>query len=243
MTTALLVLAGLGFVALLYAGRGYWAWVSASGLVLAAWWQAGVQSPTAFMTTAGAVVIAALFFGLPVLRRPLISAPVMGLVRGILPTMGDTERIALEAGTVWWDGDLFSGDPDWKKLLAFSPQPLSEREQEFLDGPVEELCRMLDDWQVNQDRDLSPEVWDFLKRERFFGMIVPEEFGGLGFSAIGHSAVIVKVSSRSITAAVTGPTNATGHGTANGATAGRGSRHRNTTVAATATHALQENAS
>ncbi|NQU60211.1 MAG: acyl-CoA dehydrogenase [Rhodospirillales bacterium] len=148
-------------------------------------------------------VFAALVFGLPIIRRPLISAPVMRLVRGILPTMGDTERIALEAGTVWWDGDLFSGNPDWRKLLDFKPQALSEREQAFLDGPVEDLCRMLNDWQINQDRDLPPDIWEFLKRERFFGMIVPEEFGGLGFSAIGHSAVIVKVSSRSITAAVT----------------------------------------
>ncbi len=203
MTTALLVLAGLGFVALLYVGRGYWAWVSTLGLVLAAGWQAGVQSPTAFMTTVGVAVIAALVFGVPTLRRPLISAPVMGLVRSFLPSIGDTERIALEAGTVWWDGDLFSGDPDWRKLLDFTPQALSKRERAFLDGPTEELCRMVDDWRINQDRDLSPEVWDFLKRERFFGMIVPDEYGGLGFSAIGHSAVIVKISSRSVTAAVT----------------------------------------
>ncbi|MFP6732230.1 MAG: acyl-CoA dehydrogenase family protein, partial [Rhodospirillales bacterium] len=203
MTTALLVLAGLGFVALLYVGRGYWAWVSALGLVLAAGWQAGVQLPTAFMTTVGVAVIAALVFGVPALRRPLISAPVMGLVRPFLPSIGDTERIALEAGTVWWDGDLFSGDPDWRKLLDFTPQALSECERAFLDGPTEELCRMVDDWRINQDRDLSPEVWDFLKRERFFGMIVPDEYGGLGFSAIGHSAVIVKISSRSVTTAVT----------------------------------------
>ena len=125
MTTAFLVLAGLGFMALLYAGRGYWAWVSALGLVLAAWWQAGVQSPTAFMTTAGLVIATALVFGLPVIRRPLVSVPAMRLVRAILPGMGDTERIALEAGTVWWDGDLFSGNPDWQKLLDFASQPLS----------------------------------------------------------------------------------------------------------------------
>jgi len=203
MTTAFLVLAGLGFMALLYAGRGYWAWVSALGLVLAAWWQAGVQSPTAFMTTAGLVIAAALVFGLPVIRRPLVSVPAMRLVRAILPGMGDTERIALEAGTVWWDGDLFSGNPDWQKLLDFASQPLSEEEQEFLDGPVEKLCAMLDDWQIAQDRDLPNKVWDFLKRERFFGMIIPTEYGGLGFSAIGHSAVIVKISSRSVTTAVT----------------------------------------
>ena len=125
------------------------------------------------------------------------------MMRDILPTMGDTERIALEAGTVWWDGDLFSGHPDWKKLLDFEPQPLSEAEQTFLDGPVEELCAMVDDWQILQDRDLSPKVWAFLKEKRFFGMIIPEEYGGLGFSAIGHSAVIARISTRSLTTAVT----------------------------------------
>ncbi len=203
MTTALLILAGVGFVVLLYAGRGYWAWVSALVIGLSAWWLTGVQSLVAYQATVAVAAVAALVFGIPAIRRPLVSAPAMRLVRGILPAMGDTERIALEAGTVWWDGDLFSGNPDWQKLLDFQPQALSERERAFLDGPVEELCGMLDDWQIAQDRDLPEEVWDFLKRERFFGMIVPEEFGGLGFSAIGHSAVVVKISSRSVTAAVT----------------------------------------
>ena len=203
MTTTLILLAAVWFAVLLYLGRGYWAWVSALAIGFLSWWLAGVSTPIAFNGTLAVAALAALVLGLPIFRRPLVSAPVMRIVRGILPTMGDTERIALEAGTVWWDGDLFSGDPDWKKLLAFSPQPLSKHERAFLDGPVEELCRMLDDWRINQDRDLSPKVWDFLKRQRFFGMIVPEEYGGLGFSAIGHSAVIVKVSSRSVTAAVT----------------------------------------
>jgi len=203
MTLWFLLLGAIFLVVLLYVGKGYWAWVSALAIWLATWWLSGVSSPLAFKFTAAVTIAAGLVFGLPALRRSLVSVPVMRLVRAFLPTMGDTERIALEAGTVWWDGDLFSGDPDWKKLLDFSPQPLSEREHAFLDGPVEDLCRMLDDWRINQDRDLPPEVWDFLKKERFFGMIVPEEFGGLGFSAIGHSAVIVKVSSRSVTAAVT----------------------------------------
>ncbi len=203
MTAILLLLGAVCFGVLLYTGRGYWAWVSALAIGFSAWWLAGIQSPTAFMISTGLVIAAALVFGVPVLRRPIAATPVMRLVRRILPTMGDTERIALEAGTVWWDGELFSGNPDWRKLLDFQPKALSERERAFLDGPVEELCRMLDDWRINQDRDLSPEVWDFLKRQRFFGMIIPEEFGGLGFSAIGHSAVVVKVSSRSVTAAVT----------------------------------------
>jgi acyl-CoA dehydrogenase len=203
MTATLLLLAAVCLIVLLYAGKGYWAWVSALAIGLLAWWLAGVGSPLAFKTAVTLAVLAAGVFGLPAIRRPLVSAPAMRLVRAILPAMGDTERIALEAGTVWWDGDLFSGKPDWRKLLDFKLRALSERERAFLDGPVEDLCRMIDDWQIAQDRDLSPQVWDFLKRERFFGMIIPEEYGGLGFSAIGHSAVVVKISSRSVAAAVT----------------------------------------
>ncbi|MCI0546538.1 MAG: acyl-CoA dehydrogenase, partial [Candidatus Rokubacteria bacterium] len=124
-------------------------------------------------------------------------------MRAMLPRMGDTERIALEAGTVWWDGELFSGAPDWRRLLDFQVRPLSDRERAFLDGPVQELCTMLDEWTIAQAGDLPPNVWEFIKRHRFFGMIIPEEYGGLGFSAIAHSAVVTKLASRSITAAVT----------------------------------------
>ncbi len=143
------------------------------------------------------LVLAALIF-VPAIRRPLLSAPIMRRARSFMPQMGDTERIALEAGTVWWDGDLFSGKPDWQKLLDFKPQPLSERERQFLDGPVEELCRMIDDWQVSRTRELPKPVWDFIKRQRFFGMVIPESYGGLGFSALAHSAVVAKIASRSI---------------------------------------------
>ena len=203
MTFLFLLLGAIFLVVLLYAGKGYWAWVSALAVWLATWWLTGVGSPLAFKTAVTLAVLAALVFGLPAIRRRVVSAPAMRAVRAFLPSMGDTERIALEAGTVWWDGDLFSGNPDWQKLLDFTPQPLSPDEQAFLDGPVEELCAMLDDWQIAQDRDLSKEVWDFLKRQRFFGMIIPTEYGGRGFSAIAHSAVITKLSSRSVTAAVT----------------------------------------
>ncbi|NQU56773.1 MAG: acyl-CoA dehydrogenase, partial [Rhodospirillales bacterium] len=148
-----------------------------------------------------AIVIAVL--GIPLLRRNIISGPVMKAVRRGLPTMGETERIALEAGTVGWDGELFSGKPNWSKLLDFEIKPLSDEEQAFVDGPTEELCVMLDDWQINQDRDLPPEIWAYLKAHGFFGMIIPKDFGGLGFSAHAHSAVVTKLSSRSVTAAVT----------------------------------------
>jgi acyl-CoA dehydrogenase len=117
--------------------------------------------------------------------------------------MGATERVALDAGTVWFDGELFSGDPRWRDLLDFAIAPLTAAEQAFLDGPVEELCALLDDWRVTQEGDLPAEVWTFLKAQRFFGMVIPAEHGGLGFSAAAHSAVVTKLASRSITAAVT----------------------------------------
>lgn len=149
------------------------------------------------------IAVVIFIFVTPAVRRTFISGPVMKSVRRGLPTMGDTERIALEAGTVGWDGELFSGKPDWSKLLDFKIQPLSDEEQAFVDGPTEDLCAMLDDWQIIQDRDLPPEIWSYLKDNGFFGMIIPKEFGGLGFSAHAHSAVVTKVSSRSVTAAVT----------------------------------------
>ncbi|KPL25814.1 MAG: acyl-CoA dehydrogenase, partial [Acidithiobacillales bacterium SM1_46] len=138
------------------------------------------------------------------LRRWILSAPLLGAFRRVMPAMSDTEREALEAGTVWWEGELFSGAPRWKKLLAVPPPALSAEERAFLAGPVEMLCRMLDDWDITHVRkDLSPETWRFLKEQGFFGMIIPRRYGGLEFSAQAHSAVVTKVASRSITAAVT----------------------------------------
>ncbi|UGA44839.1 acyl-CoA dehydrogenase [Bradyrhizobium quebecense] len=137
-------------------------------------------------------------------RRDYLSKPIFSWARGVLPTMSDTEREALEAGDVWWDADLFTGNPDWSKLLAFAPARLTEEENAFLHGPVDELCAMLDEWKINWEwRDLPPEVWSFIKAKKFFGMIIPKEFGGLGFSPYAHSEVVRKISSRSLTAAVT----------------------------------------
>jgi acyl-CoA dehydrogenase len=141
---------------------------------------------------------------LSALRRDLLTRPIFAWARSALPSMSDTEREALEAGDVWWDADLFTGNPDWSKLLATAPATLTAEEQAFLDGPVEQLCAMLDDWKINWEwRDLPPEAWDFIKREKFFGMIIPKEFGGLGFSPYAHSEVVRKISSRSLVAAVT----------------------------------------
>jgi len=149
------------------------------------------------------VLAAVAVLAIPAIRRLLLTPFLMRALARALPRMGDTERIALEAGTVWWDGELFSGRPRWKKLLAFQNKPLSPRERAFLDGPVEELCGMVEEWKVERDGDLSPEVWRLIKEKRFFGMIIPEEYGGLGFSAIANSAVVTKISSRSVAAAVT----------------------------------------
>jgi acyl-CoA dehydrogenase len=137
-------------------------------------------------------------------RRDYITKPIFSFARGVLPPMSDTEREALEAGDVWWDADLFTGDPDWSKLLANAPATLTDEEKAFLSGPVDELCGMLDDWKINWEwRDLPPEVWEFIKKHKFFGMIIPKEFGGLGFSPYAHSEVVRKLSSRSLAAAVT----------------------------------------
>lgn len=204
MPTALIIAIALILaLVLLYRGQAYWAWVVPSALGFTAWVAGGVQSPTVFVSLLAIFAALATAFGNTEFRTRFISSRLMRRIAKILPTMGDTERIALEAGTVWWDGELFSGNPDWKKLLAFQPKPLTEKEKAFLDGPVEQLCAMIDDWQVAQERDLPREVWDFMKREKFFGMIIPEKFGGLGFSAIAHSAVVTKLSSRSVPAAVT----------------------------------------
>jgi acyl-CoA dehydrogenase len=200
----LVVIALVGIAtALLYMGRGWLAWTLPGALALVAWCAAGEPSLWWFLPVAALFLAAAVVTGVPALRRRLLGAPAMRVVGPILPRMGETERVALEAGTVWWDGALFSGAPDWRWLLDFRPRPLSERERAFLDGPVEELCRRLDDWDVTQQRDLPPEIWEFLRRERFFGMILPEEYEGLGFSAAAHSAVVTKVASRSVAAAVT----------------------------------------
>jgi acyl-CoA dehydrogenase len=140
----------------------------------------------------------------PSLRKDYLSKPIFGWAKGVLPKMSDTEREALEAGDVWWDADLFTGNPDWNKLLKVAPATLTEEEQAFMTGPVDRLCEMIDDWKINWElRDLPPEVWDFIKREKFFGMIIPKEYGGLGFSPYAHSEVVRKISSRSVVAAVT----------------------------------------
>jgi acyl-CoA dehydrogenase len=137
------------------------------------------------------------------IRRAVVSRPLLNLFRKILPPMSQTEQDAIEAGTVWWDGELFSGDPDWGKLLAYPKPTLTAEEQAFLDGPVEELCEMVHDWEITHElHDLPPRVWQFIKDKGFLGMIIPRQYGGLGFSALAHSEVVMKLSTRSGTVAV-----------------------------------------
>ncbi|MBL8729851.1 MAG: acyl-CoA dehydrogenase [Planctomycetes bacterium] len=142
---------------------------------------------------------------LPPLRRALLSNRLLQLMRssGFLPAISDTEREAIAAGTVWLDGELFSGKPDLARLATADYPDLSDEERAFLDGPVEEVCRMTDDWRVHQERDLPPEVWDYLKKERFFGLIIGKQFGGLGLSPTANSAVVTKLTSRSMPLAIT----------------------------------------
>ncbi|SAI65266.1 acyl-CoA dehydrogenase [Bordetella ansorpii] len=137
------------------------------------------------------------------LRQALLTKPVFRMYRKVLPQMSATERDALEAGTVWWEGELFRGRPDWNTLLSYPKPQLSEAEQRFLDHETAEACRMADDWDITQQRkDLSPELWTYLKTNGFLGMIIPKEYGGLGFSAYAHSEVIARLSTRSSALAV-----------------------------------------
>jgi acyl-CoA dehydrogenase len=142
--------------------------------------------------------------GIPMLRRLLVSSLILRIFRKILPQVSQTEQEALDAGTVGWDGELFSGNPHWKKMLALPKSGLSDREQAFLDNETEQFCAMLDDWKITHtDQDLSPEAWQFLKDKGFFGMIIPKDYGGLEFSAQAQSAIVTKVATRSASAAVT----------------------------------------
>ncbi|MDX1366595.1 acyl-CoA dehydrogenase [Pseudomonas sp.] len=134
---------------------------------------------------------------LPEQRRKLFSAPMFAWFQRVLPPMSDTERDAIEAGTVWWDGELFSGRPDWDKLLAYPKAQLSGEEQAFLDGPTEELCAMVSDWQIGQQMDLPAKAWEHIKQHGFFALIIPKEYGGKGFSAYAHSQVAMKLATRS----------------------------------------------
>lgn len=153
----------------------------------------------------GVAAVILLIFNLKPLRKMLVSAPLMGLLKKLefIPKISATERTALEAGVVWVEGDLFSGKPDFQKIMQEPYPQLTDEEKKFINGPTDRLCQALNPWSVYKKRTLSPEAWEIIKKEKFLGMIIPKEYGGLGFSALAHSEVIMKLSSRSIPAAIT----------------------------------------
>jgi acyl-CoA dehydrogenase len=204
MITLLLILVAVAVIWTLAYFRApllVWTAVVAAGLLALYVYLA--PSRTLAVAAALPLIALALVLNLPPLRR-LLSAPVYRLFGKIMPAMSPTEREALEAGTVWWEAELFGGSPRWSKLLDLETPRLSAAEQAFVDGPVEELCAMIDDYRATTElKDLPPDVWQFIRRNGFFGMIIPKTYGGLEFSALGHSSVVMKVASRSTTAAVT----------------------------------------
>lgn len=181
-------------VVLGYVGAPFFIWTIAIAVVLV-----GFGAPPVLLAVGALLLV---IFNVPAIRRVLVSGLVMKVLKGIMPTISDTERIALEAGTVGAEGELFSGSPDFKKLMAEPYPNMTPEEQAFLNGPVDRLCEAIDDWEVWEERDISPAAWEIIKKERFLGMIIPKEYGGLGFSALAHSEVIKKLSSRSIPACI-----------------------------------------
>ncbi|AWL11854.1 Acyl-coenzyme A dehydrogenase [Saliniradius amylolyticus] len=161
-----------------------------------------------------AFAILALPFNLKAIRKNYLSAPMLAMYRKIMPSMSRTEQEAIDAGTVWWDGELFSGKPNWSSLHNQPKARLTEEEQAFLDGPCEEACRMADEWEINHERaDLPPELWQFLKDNKFFAMIIKKEFGGLEFSAYAQSRVLQKLAgSGAVLASTVGVPNSLGPG-------------------------------
>jgi acyl-CoA dehydrogenase len=192
-----------GFLVLAYLRAPAWLWNACAFLAWLAALFTGFSAATE-VALAAAFIVAALVLNPGALRRRLVSERVLALYRRILPPMSQTEREAIDAGTVWWDADLFSGKPDWARLLAFPKAALTAEEQSFLDNETERLCALSNDWESTQlHQDLSPAAWRYVKEQGFLGMIIPKKYGGKGFSASLHSQVIQKLSTRSSAAAVT----------------------------------------
>jgi len=173
-----------------YSGAPLWLWAVAGFFALV-----GVNAPVWLIA---AFLAVAVIFNVKPIRRTLISAPLMKLLdaMNILPVISETEQTAIEAGTVWVEGELFSGKPDMKRMSSEPYPDLTDKEREYLDGPVEELCSMVDDWKVFQRKDFDEKTWQFMRDQKFFGLIIPEKYGGLNFSANAHSAIIGKLASR-----------------------------------------------
>ena len=162
---------------------------------------AGAASILIFWAIYLAVIVP---LNMPHIRQKYMAEPLLKFMKNAMPSISQTEQEALDAGSVWWEADLFSGQPDYNKIRDLPAPKLSAEEQAFMDGPVEELCEMLDDWHITQESsDLPVEIWDFLKKHKFFAMIIPQSYGGLDFSALAHSSIVMKIAGRSISCAVT----------------------------------------
>ena len=198
-----IVLMAAGLIALARTNAKFIVWTAAIGAALVFVGLAGYLAPVPAAILWAVYALVMLPLNIPPLRRKFLSGPTLKYIQKVLPPMSDTEKIAIEAGTVWWEAELFSGNPRWEKLLNVPAPQLTEEEQAFIDGPVEELCEKLDDWQITHElNDLPANVWEFIKRRGFFGLIIPKQYGGLGFSALAHSTVVMKIASRSRSAAV-----------------------------------------
>jgi acyl-CoA dehydrogenase len=179
-------------------------WSGALGIVLLLFSFSGIAGLASLVIIWAIFLVIVVPLNLPHIRQKYVAEPLLEFMRNAMPSISKTEQEALDAGKTWWEVDLFSGKPDYAKIRDLPVSKLSPEEQAFIDGPVEELCAMLDDWKINQvDYDLPKPVWAFLKKNKFFAMIIPKSYGGLEFSALGHSSVVMKVAGRSITAAVT----------------------------------------
>ena len=183
---------GLGFVG---AKLSVWTIFIATGLILL-----GINPVVLVL-----VLVPLILFNIKPVRRALVTKTLVNILKklNILPEISETERVALEAGSTWVDKEIFSGKPDFKAIAREPYKKISGEALDFINGPCEEVCKMVDDWDVYKKGDLPKEVWDYLKKEKFFGMIISKEYGGLGFSAIANSEVVAKLSSRSAPLAIT----------------------------------------
>ena len=191
----LLTLLGISLVCAFY-GTSLLLWTAAMAAGIFVFAVAGSVPVLSIVLVAAVFAVIALPLNFRPWRQQLISAPFLKQFRRMLPSMSETEQVALDAGTVGWEGELFAGKPNWQLLKKQAYLELTIEEKAFIDGPTEELCDMLNQWEITHyDADLNPATWDFIKRNRFLGMIIPKEFGGLGFSAMAHRAVLQKLSS------------------------------------------------
>ncbi len=198
----LLILLSVAFVSLGMSMRG---WLAAATVAMVAGMLTGVTNGLLSFLTAlitGALLL--LLYYAPDLRRRWLTKPLFNRVAAVMPPISRTEQEAIDAGTVWWDAELFSGSPDWQRLMTVDAPKMNQAERDFIEGPVEELCEMSDDWEISHElNDLPPSVWRYIREQRFFGLNASSEYGGLDFSPYAQSCIVQKLSTRSGTTAVT----------------------------------------